>query len=84
MNKDVKKRVFEIVKKISGTRVENIDLRGNLKDALTLDSIQVVELFAALENEFNIELPLSMMMVKSASEFFDQLEQVLDAKKVAV
>ena len=84
MNKEVKKRVFEIVKKISGTRVENIDLNGNLKDALTLDSIQVVELFAALENEFNIELPLSMMMVKSASEFFDQLEQVLDAKKVAV
>jgi acyl carrier protein len=67
-------RVLEIVKKVTGGKVQNINLEGNLRDELTIDSVQIVELFAALENEFNIELPLQLMTARTAKEFLSILE----------
>jgi acyl carrier protein len=77
MEKDYKERVLSILGKITKKEVDKIDFKGNLKDQLHIDSIQIVELFAALENEFQIELPLQMMTVKTAEEFFELLEHEL-------
>ena len=71
------KKVLEIVNKITGRRIKSINPEGNLKNELSLDSIQVVELFAMLENEFEIELPLKMMTVKTGREFLNILEESL-------
>ena len=73
-------KVLEIVTKISGKKIKSIDLNGVLKDELSLDSIQIVELFASLENEFEIELPLKMMTVKTGKEFLEILETELNNK----
>ena len=77
MNLEMQNKVLDIVNNISGSNLDHIDLNGNFKDELTLDSIQVVELFAQLENEFQIELPLAMMMVKNTGEFMSMLEHEL-------
>lgn len=82
MKEDIKSIVVRTVQKISGRALQNIDLSGDIKEELTLDSIQIVELFAALENEFNIELPLELMMVKSGAEFLDKLEIELNRNAV--
>jgi acyl carrier protein len=71
------KKVLEIVGKISGRKVKKIDPEGNLKNELCLDSIQIVELFAALEKEFQVELPLQMMTAKTGREFMAMLEDTL-------
>ncbi len=77
MDENIKEKVLQIVNRVSGHRINNIDPNADLKTYLKLDSIQIVELFAALEIEFNIELPLEMMNVKSGKEFFEKLEKAL-------
>ena len=77
MKTKVKEKVIQIVQKISGRKIENIDPNADLKTNLALDSIQLVELFAELELEFGIELPLEMMNLKNGGEFLDKLEKGL-------
>ncbi len=83
MDHNLKEKVLQVVNRISGHKIGNLDPNADLKTYLTLDSIQIVELFAALEMEFNIELPLEMLNVKSGREFLENLEKVL-AKNGAV
>jgi acyl carrier protein len=77
MRQVISNKVLQIVKSITGKNIENIDPEKDIKSQLTLDSIQVVELFAALELEFNVELPLEMMNLKSGKEFINRLETEL-------
>jgi acyl carrier protein len=72
-------KVLEIVNKISGGRAKSINLDGDLREELSLDSIQSVEIFAALEKEFEIELPLSMMNLKTGKEFLKALDSILSS-----
>jgi acyl carrier protein len=74
---EIEPKVLEVVSKISGRKVKKINPEGNLKNELCLDSIQVVELFAALEKEFQVELPLQMMTAKTGKEFMGMLENAL-------
>jgi acyl carrier protein len=74
--------VLEIVSKISGKEIKNIDLNGDIKDELTLDSIQIVELFISLEKKLEVELPLQMMTVKTCNEFLELLENQVQQKVV--
>jgi len=77
MDRETKIRVFKILTKVTGRTYHDIDLDGDLGSQLTLDSIQIVELFASLEEEFKIELPLSMMTVRSGNAFLSQLDEQL-------
>jgi acyl carrier protein len=74
----IKNKVIEIVNKVSGGKTKKINPDGDLKNELSLDSIQLVELFATLEKEFNVELPLAMMTVKTGKEFLEMLENCLN------
>ena len=78
MTQVISNKVLQIIKKITGRNIGNIDPEKDIRSQLALDSIQVVELFAALEIEFNIELPLEMMNVKNGKEFIDMLEAELN------
>jgi acyl carrier protein len=80
---DLEKKLAEIVSRITGRNVEHINLDGELKDELTLDSIQIVELFAQLEKEFEVELPLKLMTVRTSKEFIRILEESLKKRQVA-
>ena len=73
----IEKKVIGIVNRISGRSVSNINPDSELKTELSLDSIQLVELFASLEKEFAIELPLKIMTVKTSREFLSILEETL-------
>jgi len=75
-------KVLEIFSKISGKKITHFNLDGDIKDELTLDSIQIVELFILLEQEFEIELPLKLMTVKSGREFMEKIEFEVIKKEV--
>lgn len=80
---NIEKKLSEIVSRITGKNVENINLNSELKNELALDSIQIVELFAQLEREFNVELPLKLMTVRTSKEFINILEQSLKEQQIA-
>jgi acyl carrier protein len=77
MQQNSQQRVVKIVNKITGNRAANIHLESDLKAELALDSVQMVELFAALEKEFGVELPLQLMNAKTGKEFFETLGKSL-------
>lgn len=81
MNLEMK--VAEIVSRITGKKTEGLDLNGDLKNELALDSIQVVELFAQLEKEFEVELPLRLMTVRTGKEFINILDGALKERQIA-
>jgi acyl carrier protein len=77
MNNDTKERVLTVLRKVTGKKVDDITLEGDIKSQLALDSIQIVELFAALEKELDVELPLRLMTVKTGRAFIELLEEEL-------
>ncbi len=77
MDKETKIRVLKVLKKVTGREFNNLDLDGDIGSQITLDSIQIIEFFAELEEEFKIELPLSMMTVRSGNAFLNLLEEHL-------
>ena len=62
-------RIKKVVEKVSGKVIPDIELDKELRPQLELDSIQLVELISALEEESKIELPISVMHVKTGKEF---------------
>ena len=69
-----KQRVISVFNRVTGKKIGDIDFNNHeAVKKLALDSIQFVELFAALELEFGIELPLKMMNVENAGEFLEKL-----------
>jgi acyl carrier protein len=77
MNNDTKERVLMVLRKVTGKKIDDIKLEGDIKSQLALDSIQIVELFAALEKELDVELPLRLMTVKTGKAFIELLEDEL-------
>ena len=75
-------KVIGVLEKITKKKFDNIELQGSLKDQFSIDSIQVVEFFAALENEFQVELPLQLMTVKTAGEFIQLLINEVESNKM--
>lgn len=80
---NIEKKVAEIVSRITGRNVESINPNGELKNELALDSIQIVELFAQLEKEFEVELPLKLMTVRTGKEFIKILEESVKERQIA-
>lgn len=74
MDNQVKGRVLEVLNRVTGKNIIDINLEGDLRSQLSLDSIMIVELFAALEKELGIELPLQLMTVKNGKAFMEMLE----------
>ena len=77
MDTDTQEKVLEVLKRVTGKNIKQINLESDLKSQLSLDSIQIVELFAALEKELNIELPLQLMTVRTGKAFLEMLEAQL-------
>jgi len=80
MDTNTKAKILSIISKVTGRNINNINFETDLKSQLELDSIQIVELFAVLEKEFNIELPLSMLTVKTGTSFLSILNEQLNKR----
>jgi len=80
MNESTKSILIKVLNKVTGRHFTSIDENVEIKNHLNLDSIQIVELFAALEEELGVELPLEIMNSKNFNDFFKTLERSLKNK----
>jgi acyl carrier protein len=78
MDNETKEKVLTVLRNVTGKKIDDIKLEGDIRSQLALDSIQIVELFAALERELDIELPLRLMTVKTGKAFIEVLEEELN------
>jgi acyl carrier protein len=77
MENVTQERILQVLRRVTGRNIEGINLDTDLKTQLALDSVQIVELFAALEKELGIELPLRLMTVKTGKAFLELLDAEL-------
>lgn len=74
MEAQTKQKIFDVIKKEIDADPVTIDPAKPIRDQVSLDSMQFVGLVARLEIELDIELPMTIMEVKTLNEFFDVVD----------
>jgi acyl carrier protein len=76
----MKKRIVEIIATQLGIEQADITPQANVVDDLGADSLDVVELIMALEEEFNLEIPdEEAEKIKNVQDIFTYMESALKA-----
>jgi len=75
-------KLKKTIENVTGSKVGNIDLNGNIRSQLSVDSVQFIQLFSAIEIEFGIELPLSIMNTETVAEFVTIIEDCVGTNAV--
>jgi acyl carrier protein len=77
---DMKKRIVEIIATQLGIDQADITPQANVVDDLGADSLDVVELIMALEEEFNLEIPdEEAEKIKNVQDIIAYMESALKA-----
>ena len=77
---DMKKRIVEIIATQLGIDQADITPQANVVDDLGADSLDVVELIMALEEEFNLESPdEEAEKIKNVQDIITYMESALKA-----
>ena len=77
---DMKKRIVEIIATQLGIDQADITPQANVVDDLGADSLDVVELIMALEEEFSLEIPdEEAEKIKNVQDIFTYMESALKA-----
>ena len=75
---EIKNRVVEIIANQLGIEQEDVTGQASVVDDLGADSLDVVELVMALEEEFNLEIPdEEAEKISSVQNIFDYMESAL-------
>jgi acyl carrier protein len=74
MNQEQKKKIFDILQKEIRQDPASLDPTSDFREHINIDSMQFVTIIARLEKEFDIEVPISVMEVKTINEFLDALD----------
>lgn len=71
---EIKEKIITIVKDEIGLDLSKIDPDRDIREQILLDSMQFVEIYAAVVEELNIQVPLSVMSAKTFTEILNALE----------
>jgi acyl carrier protein len=74
MDERQKNRVFDVIKKEITVDPATVVPDKDLRNQINLDSMQFVSILARLEKEFDIEIPISAMEVRTLDEFLAVLD----------
>ena len=77
---EIKNRIVEIVANQLGIEEDDVTAEASVIDDLGADSLDVVELVMALEEEFNLEIPdEEAEKITSVQNIFDYMASALQA-----
>ena len=77
---EIKNRIVEIIANQLGIEEEDITAAASVIDDLGADSLDVVELVMALEEEFDLEIPdEEAEKITNVQNIFDYMENALQA-----
>lgn len=74
----MRKRILQIIAKQLGIEEEDINAKSSVIEDLGADSLDVVELIMALEEEFDLEIPdTEAEKIVNVQNIFDYMENAL-------
>jgi acyl carrier protein len=74
-NQTLKQRVLSILQSELNVDPSTVNPDADLRDQVHLDSMQFVSLIARLEIDLRIEVPMSILEVKTLNEFLEAIER---------
>jgi acyl carrier protein len=77
MDDQLKDRVFGIIERTVGVNPATLDADRDIREQVSLDSMQFVMVSAAVEKELGVELPLAALRARTVSEFLQVVEQTV-------
>jgi acyl carrier protein len=75
MDEQLRQKIFSLIQKDINADPSKIDPDKPIREQVGLDSMQFVGVVARIELELNIELPMSVMEVKTLNEFLAVVEK---------
>jgi acyl carrier protein len=75
MDEQLRQKIFGLIQQDINADPSNIDPDKPIRDQIALDSMQFIGVVARIELELGIELPMSVMEVKTLNEFLDVVEK---------
>ena len=75
MDEHIKQKIFGLIQKDLNADPSKIDPDKPIRDQVGLDSMQFVGVVARIELELGVELPISVMEVKTLNEFLAVVEK---------
>ncbi|MFC1584028.1 acyl carrier protein [Fibrobacterota bacterium] len=77
MDDDAVEKVVKIIEKVANVNISEINPDRDLRDQIILDSMQFLTISAHIEEAFNIELPISIINVKTLNDFLKLFKKEL-------
>ncbi len=77
MEDHLQNRLYRAIEKDTNVDPASLDPDKPIRDQISLDSMRFVSIIARIELEFDIELPMSAMEVKTLGEFLKIIEDTL-------
>ena len=80
----VKHRVMDLVKKETGIDLAGIDPDQDILEQVTIDSMQLIEIYAAIIEELGIDAPMSIVQAKTLNGIITALAKVMNRARIQV
>ena len=77
MEQKIKQKIFDIIRQETNIDLSEVNFHTNFLNQAFLDSIQFVSITARIEEEFGIELPISIMNISTLDEYLSIVDQQL-------
>ena len=68
-SEEIRVRVLRVVQAETGQNLDGIDPDADLRQQVSLDSMQYVAISVAIENALGIELPIEVMKARTFNQF---------------
>jgi acyl carrier protein len=76
MSKEVRDNIISIIQQeFEFLKLSDIDPDSPFRDNIDLDSMQLIGLISRLEQEFNVEIPLSAIDIETLNQFVGIVEK---------
>ncbi|MDG5815094.1 phosphopantetheine-binding protein [Chitinispirillales bacterium ANBcel5] len=72
---DLREKVVGIVKKEIGVDLSSIDPEKSFREQVDIDSMKFVELYAALVDDLQIEIPPDILTADTLDQMFSMIEK---------
>jgi acyl carrier protein len=75
MDEQLRQKIFGLIQQDINADPSTIDPDKPIRDQIALDSMQFIGVVARVELELGVELPISVMEVKTLNEFLSVVEK---------
>ncbi len=78
MDPATRDRVFAVIQKVVAIDPTTLDPDTDIRDQVSFDSMQFVEVTARVEKEFGIELPIAAMEARTINDFLEVVGRAME------